>query len=267
MEPERLVKIATKIRQLIITSLAHAKSGHTAGALGMADIFTYLYFKYLKISTTDPWNDKRDRFILSNGHVCAVLYATLALRGYFNIDTLKTLRAYNSKLQGHPHYKMLPGIENTSGPLGQGISQAIGVAIGTKNLNSKTVCIISDGELQEGQTWEALMFIGNSNLKNLTIIIDRNNIQISGFVETIMPLEPLIKKLESFNLVVFSIDGNNIEEIQTTFAKRDLIEKPVVIIANTIPGFGVDFIENDFKWHGKVPNNDEAKAALNQLKT
>ncbi len=263
---ESLHKIANKIRQLVIISLVHSKSGHTAGSLGMADIFAFLYFKYLRLSTKDPWNENRDRFVLSNGHICPVLYSTLALRGFFDTKELLSLRKLNSLLQGHPHYRLLPGVENTSGPLGQGISQAVGKALALKNTDCKVVCVISDGELQEGQTWEALMFIGNSDLYNLTVIIDRNNIQISGFVEGVMPLEPLKEKLESFNLVVLTTDGNNLKEIEDIFNKRDIIQKPVVIIANTIPGKGVDFIENDYTWHGKVPTKDEAKLAIHQLK-
>ena len=266
MDIKKLEHLANKIRQLVIVSLTHSKSGHTAGSLGMADIFAYLYFKYLRLSTKDPWNGNRDRFVLSNGHICPVLYSTLALRGFFDTKELLTLRKLGSSLQGHPHYKILPGVETTSGPLGHGISQAIGKALALQNTDCKVVCVISDGELQEGQTWEALMFIGNSDLYNLTIIIDRNNIQISGFVEGVMPLEPLKEKLEAFNLVVLTMDGNNLMEIEGTFNKRDVIQKPVVIITNTIPGKGVDFIENDYTWHGRVPNSDEAKLAIQQLK-
>jgi transketolase len=266
LSKEKLGVVANKIRQFLIISLTSAGSGHTAGSLGLADIFTYLYFSYLKINTKDPFNEKRDRFYLSNGHVCPVWYTTLALRGFFDVKKLSTLRDIKSKLQGHPHYRMLPGVENSSGPLGQGISQAVGAAIALRKAESKVVCLISDGELQEGQTWEALMKIGNERLQNLTIIVDRNDIQISGFTSEVMPVEPLIEKLESFNLVVFEIDGNNLKEIEEAFMKRDLIDKPVVIIANTIPGKGVSFIEGDYLWHGKVPNKEEAKEAIKELK-
>lgn len=264
METEKLNKIANKIRQLIIISLVHAKSGHPAGALGLADIFSFLYFKYLNINKNNYKLNNRDILILSNGHTCPVLYATLALKNFFDLKLLTTLRSIDSKLQGHPHFQMLPGIENTGGPLGQGISQSIGRAIA--NPNVKVVCIISDGELQEGQTWEALMFIGNSSLKNLTVIIDRNNIQISGFVESTMPVEPLQQKLQSFNLVTFDTDGNNINDLIDVFNKRDLVEKPAVIIANTVPGMGVSFMENNYEWHGKTISKEEAKIALGQLK-
>lgn len=266
MDLPNLNKVANKLRQLVILSLTAAKSGHTAGSLGMADIFAYLYFNYLRISTKDPWNSKRDRLFLSNGHICPVLYASLAVRGFFSVKELMTLRDVKSKLDGHPIYKSLPGVESSSGPLGQGISQAIGSAIALKNTVSRVVCIISDGELQEGQTWEALMKLGNSDLQNITIIIDRNNIQISDFTQNVMPLEPLVSKLEAFNLPVFEINGNDFDDIDDVFKKRDLIEKPVVIVANTTPGKGVSFIENDYTWHGKVPNKLEAKKAIEEIK-
>lgn len=261
-----LEKIANKIRQLIIISLLHAGSGHAAGSLGMADIFTYLYFKFLRIFPQDPWNEKRDRFYLSNGHICPVWYATLAVRGFFSVKELTGLRDINSKLEGHPIYRSLPGIENTSGSLGQGISQAVGAAMGLKDRYNKIICIIGDGEIDEGQVWEAMMFLGNSNLKNITIIVDRNNIQQSENTESIMPLEPLQQKLEAFNLVTFQINGHDFNEINDVMKKIEIIERPTIIVANTIPGKGVSFMENDYTWHSKAPSKEEAKLAIEELK-
>ena len=261
---------ANQARQLVIEMLLTAGSGHTAGALGMADIFTAFYFHILKHDPKDPnWPD-RDRLILSNGHICPIRYALMAMSGYFPIEELKTLRKIDSRLQGHPHRTSLPGLETTSGPLGEGISQAIGIALAAKldRKNYHTYVIASDGEMEEGNTWEALMFAGKNRMNNLTLIIDRNNIQIDGFTEEIMPLEPLKAKYEAFNWNVLETDGNNISSfvaaIQNT---RAVFEKPTVIIANTIPGMGVSFMEKDFAWHGKPPNAEEAKKALLELKT
>lgn len=261
---KELQDIAKKIRQLIILMLLRAGSGHPAGSLGLADLFAYLYFKYLDISPKDPKNPNRDLLFLSNGHTCPVLYASLALKGFFSPKTLTDLRKLDSPLEGHPVFGLLPGVENTSGPLGQGLSQAIGSALVHPK---KVVCILSDGELQEGQTWEALMFAGNHKLSNLTIIIDRNNIQISNFTENIQPLEPLKSKLESFNLVTYEIDGNDFSQIEEVLKKREIIDKTVVIIANTIAGKGVSFMEGNFEWHGKPLDKEDAKEALAELKT
>jgi len=266
MNIETLSRISNKIRQLIIISLLHAGSGHSAGSLGMADIFTYLYFNYLRVNPKDPWNEKRDRLYLSNGHICPVWYATLAVKGFFNVKDLTGLRSVSSNLEGHPIYRILPGVENTSGSLGQGISQSIGDAIYSSKKGCKVVCIIGDGEIDEGEVWEAFMFLGNSDIKNLTIIIDRNNIQQSEVTESIMPLEPLKQKLESFNLVVFEINGHDFAQIDETFKKINIIEKPSVVIANTIPGKGVSFMEDDYSWHGRAPNREEAKRAIEELK-
>jgi len=260
---------ANKIRQLIIEMLLEAGSGHPGGPLGMADIFTAFYFHILNHNPKNPnWED-RDRLILSNGHICPVRYAAMALAGYFPIKELKTLRKINSRLQGHPHRTSLPGLETTSGPLGEGISQAIGVALAGKldKKNYHVYCVTSDGEHQEGNTWEAVMFAAKNKLNNLTVIIDRNNIQIDGFTENVMPLEPLRAKYESFNWEVLEVDGNNIRAfVDTVRQARAVFEKPTVIIAHTIPGFGVDFMENDYHWHGKPPNKEEAEKALSELK-
>ncbi len=261
---------ANQARQLVIEMLLEAKSGHTAGALGMADIFTAFYFHLLKHDPKDPdWAD-RDRLILSNGHICPIRYALMAMSGYFPISELKTLRKIDSRLQGHPHRTSLPGLETTSGPLGEGISQAIGIALAAKldRKNYHTYVIASDGEQQEGNTWEAVMFAGKKRLSNLTLIIDRNNIQIDGFTEEVMPLEPLKAKYEAFNWHVLEVNGNDIFAfVEAVREALSVFEKPTVIIANTIPGMGVSFMEKDFAWHGKPPSPEEAKKALTELKT
>ena len=264
-----LEKNANKIREQIILSLFEAGSGHSAGPLGMADIFSAFYFNILNHDPKNPdWED-RDRLILSNGHICPVRYAAMALAGYFPIEELKTLRKINSRLQGHPHRNSLPGLETTSGPLGEGLSQAIGIALTAKldKKNYRVYCITSDGEHQEGNIWEAAMFGGKYKLDNLTLIIDRNNIQIDGFTEDVMPLNPLREKYEAFNWNVLEVDGNNIKDfISVIDQAKSAIGKPTVIIANTVPGKGVDFMENKFTWHGKIPNKEEAENAINQLK-
>lgn len=260
---------ANEIRQDIIKMLLEAGSGHTAGPLGMSDIFSALYFHILKHDPAKPdWAD-RDRLILSNGHICPVRYAAMARSGYFPISELKTLRKFGSRLQGHPHRGALPGVETTSGPLGSGLSQATGLAIAARIDNSKwrTICLMSDGEQDEGNTWEAVMLAGKNKLHNLTGLIDRNNIQIDGFTEDIMPLENMRAKYEAFNWHVIEIDGHNFEEIIAAFAQAQAIfEKPTVIIAHTIPGKGVSFMENKWQWHGKPPNKEEAELALSELK-
>jgi len=259
---------AKEVRKLIIKMLAEAGSGHTAGPLGMADIFTAMYFYILNHDPKNPSWENRDRLILSNGHICPVQYASMALAGYFPTKELMTLRKIGSRLQGHPHRPELPGLETTSGPLGEGLSQAIGHAIAAKMDGKKhrIYCLTSDGEHQEGNTWEAAMFAGANRLNNITQIIDRNNIQITNFTEEVMPLEPLREKYEAFNWDVLEIDGNNIKAFVDAIgiAKKNK-EKPTVIIAHTIPGFGVSFFENDYHWHGKTPNKEEAEKALEEL--
>jgi len=271
---------ANRIRQLIIETLVAAGSGHSAGPLGMADIFTAFYFHILNHDPKNPFFEDRDRLVLSNGHICPVRYATMALAGYFPVEELKTLRKLNSRLQGHPHRTSLPGVETTSGPLGEGISQSIGMALAARLNNKKyhIYCIASDGEQQEGNTWEAVMFAGKDKINNLTVVIDRNNIQIDGFTENVMPLESLKAKYEAFNWEVLEADGNNIRAfVDAVREARAVFEKPTVIIAHTIPGKGVDFMENRFEWHGIPPDTQEvkgappkgeqAKKALEELKT
>lgn len=267
---KKLAFIANEIRQNIIKSLVAAGSGHSAGPLGMADVFTALYFNVLNHSPQKPNWLLRDRVVLSNGHICPVWYATLAEAGYFPKSKLKKLRKLGSGLEGHPHRGSLPGVENTGGPLGQGLSQAIGMALAAKMDNKKhrIYCLMSDAEQQEGQTQEAIMFAGKNRLNNLTAIIDRNNIQIDGFTEDIMPLEPLKKKYEAFGWYVLEVDGHNFEQIIDACREaKTIFEKPTLIIAHTIPGKGVDFMEFDFHWHGIPPKPEEAKEALKQLRT
>ncbi len=265
-----LEETANKIREKIIEMLVEAGSGHSAGPLGMADIFAAFYFHILKHDPRKPaWPD-RDRLVLSNGHICPVLYATLAYAGYFPREELMTLRKINSRLQGHPHRGTLPGIETTSGPLGSGLSQAIGMALAARLDGKKyrTYCLMSDGEHNEGNVWEAVMFAGKNKLSNLTVVMDRNNIQIDGFTENVMPLEPLREKYESFNWHVLEIDGHNMEELVFAISEAEAIyEKPTLIVAHTIPGKGVSFMERRYEWHGKPPTPAEARLALAELRT
>lgn len=265
-----LSELAIQIRAAIITMLTTAKSGHSAGPLGMTDVFVCLYFAILKHDPQNPlWAD-RDYVLVSNGHICPVWYATLATAGYFSISELQTLRKFGSRLQGHPHFRSLPGIENTSGPLGLGLSQAIGLAKGLKMQGkpNRVFCVISDGELQEGQTWEALLWGGTSKLEKLCVIIDRNNIQIDGYVEDIVPLEPLHQKLESFGWNVLQVDGHNKEQVIDAFQMANSVQtRPTIIICHTIPGKGVSFMEGDPQWHGKPPSTDQASSALDQIRS
>ncbi|MBU2263341.1 transketolase [Patescibacteria group bacterium] len=268
---------ANEIRQSIIEMLLEAGSGHSAGPLGMADIFTALYFHILKHDSKKPDWEERDRLVLSNGHICPVQYATMAHAGYFPLKELKTLRKFGSRLQGHPHREWLAGIETSSGPLGSGLSQAAGMALGMRmskcegdspNCISWIYCLMGDGELDCGQVWEATMLAGKEKLYNIIGIIDRNNIQIDGFTENVMPLEPLKEKFESFGWHMQEIDGHNIREIVDAVEKaKTIFNKPSMIIARTIPGKGVSFMEREFSWHGKSPKPEEAKEALKQLRT
>ncbi len=265
-----LEKKAELARELVIKTLLEAGSGHSAGPLGMADIFTAFYFHILKHDPKNPAWEDRDRLVLSNGHICPIRYVSMAQAGYFPIEELKTLRKINSRLQGHPHRTALPGVETTSGPLGEGLGQAIGIALAAK-LDKKsyyTYVITGDGELDEGNIWESVMFAGKNKINNLIMIVDRNNIQIDGFTEDVMPLEPLKDKFESFGWHTIEVDGHNIREFVDAVSQAHAIfEKPTVIIAHTIPGMGVDFMEKDFHWHGKPPNKEEAKKALDELRT
>ncbi len=266
---KELAQIAYNIRIDLIQALTEAKSGHTAGPLGLADIFATLYFQLLNVDPKNPsWPD-RDRLVLSCGHTCPVLYATLARRGFCSrTEFLKTLRKKGSPFQGHPNNHFNIGIETSSGPLAQGYSQAIGMALSARLTGApwRTCLIGSDGEMNEGQVWEAVMFAGKERLGNLTCIIDRNNIQIDGNTEDIMPLEPLADKWRAFNWHVIEIDGHNIRALIDAYAEAVSIkDQPTVIIAHTIPGKGVSFMERRYEWHGKTPSKDEAAKAIVEL--
>jgi transketolase len=267
---KHLELIANRLRQDVIEMVSHAGSGHIAGPLDMAEVFAAMYFHILKHDPKRPGWQQRDRLVLSNGHICPVQYAALAHAGYFKVEELKTLRQLGTRLQGHPHRGALPGIETTSGPLGSGLSQAIGIALAGR-LNKarwRTYCLMSDGELDEGNTWEAVLFAAKNRLSNLTAIIDRNNIQIDGFTEEVMPLEPLCAKLEAFNWHVLEIDGHNFEAIVGAVVEAHAIhERPTAIIAHTIPGKGVDFMEDNYLWHARPFKKGEAQKALHELRT
>lgn len=265
-----LEETAIKIREDIIQMLLEAGSGHSAGPLGMADIFTAFYFHILNHDPKNPGWPDRDRLILSNGHICPVQYAVLARSGYFPIYELQTLRKINSRLQGHPHRGVLPGVETTSGPLGSGLSQAIGMALAARldGKRYRIYCLMSDGEHDAGNVWEAVMFAGKERLNNLTAVIDRNNIQIDGFTEEVMPLDSLKEKYESFGWHVLEVDGHNVADfVSAIHEARAIYEKPTVVIAYTIPGKGVSFMENRFEWHGMPPDREQAKMALAELRT
>jgi transketolase len=263
---------ANTIRKDIIKMLEEAGSGHSAGPLDLADIFATLYFGVMKYDPKNPEWDERDFIFLSNGHCVPVQYAAMAEAGFFPKEELMTLRKFGSRLQGHPERTMLPGLENTSGPLGCGLSQAAGVAYSLKHLDPQphrfVYTIMGDGELQEGNIWEAAMFAGKYGLGQLIAFIDRNNIQIDGNTEDVMPLEDLRGKWESFGWHVQEVDGHNIESIQDAVGMAKAIEnKPSAIIAHTIPGKGVEFMEYNYKWHGMPPNREQAKEALHDLRT
>jgi transketolase len=277
----KLELIANDIRQDIIKSLEVAGSGHSAGPLGLADIFTALYFDILKHDPSNPEWDERDILLLSNGHCVPVQYTAMAHAGYLPVKELETLRKFKSRLQGHPEREMLPGLENTSGPLGCGLSQAAGMALAmqmNKDSHRWVYVVMGDGELNEGNIWEAAMFTAKYKLHNVIGIVDRNNIQIDGTTEHVMPLEDLRGKWESFGWHVIEIDGNDIEAvIDACSMARAIVEKPIVIIAHTIPGKDVDYMEYDYHWHGipvglsdvagAPPKNEQAKVALKELRT
>lgn len=272
---------ANDIRQSIIEMLIEAGSGHTAGPLGMSDIFALLYFEVMQQRPNDPFWKDRDRLILSNGHICPVLYAAMAHAGYFPLEELLTLRKFGSRLQGHPHRESLPGLETSSGPLGSGLSQAVGMALAERMENPHSskyfYCLTSDGEHNCGQTWEAYMLAGKEQLHNLIVIIDRNGIQIDGYTKDVMPLEPFREKLEAFNFDVQEVDGHNIRALNDAIGKAQAVySQPSVIIAHTIPSKGVDVFERDFRWHGappgsgpedQVPKDKQGEVALQRLRT
>ncbi len=263
-DPKKLKLIANTIRQDVVDMLTEAKSGHSAGSIGLADIFTALYFNVLYHDPEDPEWEERDRMVLSNGHVCPVMYAALANAGYFPKEELLSLRQLGSRLQGHPHRGSLPGIENTSGPLAQGFSIAVGMAIVARRERKRwrVYTVVSDGEQQEGQVWEAAMLASKFKLGNLTAIMDRNNIQIDGFTEDINPIEPIAAKYRAFGWNVIEVDGHNIKKlIDACNESKAVYERPTMIIAHTIPGKGIPFMEFLTEWHGKPPTKEQALEA------
>ncbi len=267
---KRIELQAEAIRETIIRMLLAAGSGHTAGPMGMADIFAALYFHILNHDPKNPEWEKRDRLILSNGHIVPVRYAAMAHAGYFPVAECLTLRKLGSRLQGHPERMRLPGLETTSGPLGSGLGQAAGYALGARmdKETFRVYCVMSDGEQDAGNTWESAMFAGNNALSNLTAILDRNNIQINGMTEQVMPLEDLTRKYEAFNWHVLEVDGHNIAAfIDSVEEAKAIYEKPTLIIAHTIPGKGIKEIEFDYHWHGKPPSKEEAQRFLRELRT
>lgn len=270
---KKLEKHAEEIRETVVRMLAasggRGTGGHTAGSLGMADIFAAFYFHILNHKPKDPDWAERDRLILSNGHITPVRYAAMAHAGYFPIEECMTLRAFGSRLQGHPERDMLPGVETTSGPLGSGLSQAAGIAYGAKMDKKKffVYCLMSDGEQQEGNTWEGAMFAAKYRLNNLIAVMDRNNIQISGATEDIMPLEPLADKYKAFGWHVIEIDGHNMEAIVNAVTEaQEIKEKPTIIIAHVIPSKGVKSIEGDYKWHGMPPKPEQVKPFIKEIR-
>ena len=262
---EELEKLAKKIRLGIIDEVYYGKSGHPGGSLSIADIMTVLYFDEMNIDNENPnWED-RDRLVLSKGHCSPALYAALAYRGFFPVEDLKTFRNINSYLQGHPDKKNIPGVDMSTGSLGQGLSVANGMAISAKldNKNYRVYCILGDGEIEEGQVWEAAMSSSKYKLDNLCVIVDNNNLQIDGTIDEVMSSKPIDDKFRSFGFEIIKIDGHNIEEIKSAFeVAKNVKEKPVCIIAKTVKGKGVKYMENKVDWHGKAPNEDEYKQAI-----
>ena len=269
MTNAELEKKANEVRQSIVTALHSAKSGHPGGSLSAADIMTYLYFEEMNVDPKNPKMADRDRFVLSKGHVAPALYSVLAHKGYFPVEDLVTLRHTGSYLQGHPDMKHIPGVDMSAGSLGQGLSCAVGMAQAGKmdNKDYQVYAMCGDGEIQEGQIWEAAMWAGAHHLDNLTVIVDNNNLQIDGTVEEVCSPYPIDKKFEAFNFRVININGNDMEEIRNAFAEAKKVKgMPVAIIAKTTKGKGVSFMENQVGWHGKAPNDEQYEQAMEELK-
>ncbi len=262
-----LSKIATRVRMGIIEGVYHAKSGHPGGSLSSADILTYLYFEKMNVNPENPSDENRDRLVLSKGHAAPVLYSVLANRGYFDVEMLSTLRHVGSILQGHPDMKKIPGVDMSSGSLGQGISAATGMALSAKHFGNdyKVYTILGDGEIQEGQVWEAAMFASHKKLNNLTVIVDNNNLQIDGSIDVVNSPYPIDEKFKAFGFEVIVIDGHNFDEIEAAFEKAGTFDKPLAIIANTVKGKGVSFMENQVSWHGSAPNEEQYNTAMAEL--
>lgn len=271
-EKKQLEITACKIRMGIIEGVHSAKSGHPGGSLSIAEILTYLYFKAMNIDPENPKKADRDRFVLSKGHAAPALYSTLANRGYFDVELLKTLRHMGSILQGHPDMKHIPGVDMSTGSLGQGISAAVGMALSAKHFGDdyKVYAVLGDGEIEEGQVWEAAMFAGNKKLSNLTAFVDYNNLQIDGTIEEVNSAAPIDKKFEAFKWHTITIDGNDFDQIEAALKEAETVDKPVAIIAKTVKGKGVSYMENAVNWHGAAPNDelyDQAMKELNEALT
>lgn len=268
MDKKELQRTAVKVRKGIVTAVHAAKAGHPGGSLSAADIFTYLYFQEMNIDPDDPKKPDRDRFVLSKGHTAPGLYSAMANRGYFPVEDLTTLRKLGSKLQGHPNMNDVPGIDMSSGSLGQGLSAADGMALAAKldGKDYRVYCLCGDGELQEGQIWEAAMFAGAKGLDNLCVIVDNNNLQIDGPIDEVCSPYPIDKKFEAFNFHVINIDGNDFDQIEKAFDEAKTIkDKPTCIVAKTVKGKGVSFMENNVSWHGTAPNDEQYAVAMADL--
>ena len=268
MNKLELMKTANEVRKGIVTAVHSAKAGHPGGSLSAADIFTYLYFEEMNIDPSEPKKADRDRFVLSKGHTAPGLYSVLAQRGYFPVEDLKTLRHTGSYLQGHPDMKHIPGVDMSSGSLGQGISAAVGMAIAGKldNADYRVYTLLGDGEIQEGQVWEAAMLAAHQKLDNLVVIVDNNNLQIDGAIDEVNSPYPIDKKFEAFNFHVINIDGNDFDQIDAAFKEAKTVKgRPTAIIAKTIKGKDVSFMENQAGWHGKAPNDEEYAVAMADL--
>ncbi len=268
MDNLKLMQTAVEVRKGIVTAVHSAKSGHPGGSLSAADIFTFLYFEEMNIDPADPKNPDRDRFVLSKGHTAPGLYSTLAHRGYFPVEDLKTLRHTGSYLQGHPDMKHIPGVDMSSGSLGQGLSCAVGMALGAKlsGRDYRVYALCGDGEIQEGQIWEAAMFAGFRKLDNLCVIVDNNNLQIDGAISDVCSPYPIDKKFESFNFHVISTNGNDFDEIRRAMEEAKTVKgMPTAIIAHTVKGKGVSFMENQVGWHGSAPNDEQYAVAMEEL--
>ncbi len=269
MDKLNLMKKANEVRQGIISSVHSAKSGHPGGSLSAADIFTYLYFEEMNVNPANPEDEERDRFVLSKGHTAPGYYAALAIRGFFPTEDLTTLRHVGSVLQGHPDMKHIPGVDMSSGSLGQGLSVAVGMALAArmKGKTYRTYCLCGDGEIQEGQIWEAAMFAGHRKLDNLVVIVDNNNLQIDGTVEEVCSPYPIDEKFKAFGFHVITINGNDFDEIDSAFQEaKNTKGMPTAIIANTVKGKGVSFMENQAGWHGKAPNDEQYRQAAEELR-
>ena len=265
---KQLEKTACKVRMGIIEGVHSAKSGHPGGSLSCADILTYLYFSKMNIDPNNPKMEDRDRFVLSKGHAAPALYSVLANRGYFDTELLKTLRQIGSILQGHPDMKHIPGVDMSTGSLGQGISAAVGMALSAKHFGNdfKVYSVLGDGEIEEGQVWEAAMFAANKGLDNLTAFVDYNNLQIDGSIEEVNSAAPIDKKFEAFNWHTIVIDGHDFDQIEAALNEAETVNKPVAIIAKTVKGKGVSFMENQVGWHGSAPNDEQYEQAMAELK-